>query len=100
MNARRSIPILLLGSDVPAAPPSRPAARTPAAPDGKQLFLTNKCNTCHTIKAAGIEKKKSEDCRGGEGEIRQEAAGSLERGPRAQGRLDRQVPDEDRDHQG
>ena len=34
---------------------------TPAAPDGKQLFLTNKCNTCHTIKAAGIEKKKSED---------------------------------------
>lgn len=29
------------------------------APDGKTLFLENKCNTCHTIKAAGVEKKKA-----------------------------------------
>jgi len=60
MNARRSIPILLLGTTFLCA---ALAARgeTPAAPDGKQIFLTNKCNTCHTIQAAGIEKKKSED---------------------------------------
>jgi mono/diheme cytochrome c family protein len=27
--------------------------------DGKTVFLENKCNTCHTVKAAGIEKKKA-----------------------------------------
>ena len=29
------------------------------APTGKDLFLTAKCNTCHSITAAGIEKKKA-----------------------------------------
>ena len=29
------------------------------AKDGKALFLENKCNTCHTIKTAGIEKRKA-----------------------------------------
>ena len=29
------------------------------AKDGKALFLENKCNTCHTVKAAGIEKRKA-----------------------------------------
>ena len=28
------------------------------APDGKDLFLAAKCNTCHSVTAAGIEKKK------------------------------------------
>src|SRR5262249_28807009 len=28
------------------------------APDGKELFLAAKCNTCHSVMAAGIEKKK------------------------------------------
>lgn len=28
------------------------------APSGKDLFLAAKCNTCHSIAAAGIEKKK------------------------------------------
>ncbi|MCI0447923.1 cytochrome c [bacterium] len=27
-----------------------------AEPDGKALFLANKCNTCHAIKSDGIEK--------------------------------------------
>jgi hypothetical protein len=29
-------------------------------PAGKTLFLSQSCNTCHSISAAGIEKKKSE----------------------------------------
>jgi cytochrome c1 len=28
------------------------------APDGKDLFLAAKCNTCHSVTAAKIEKKK------------------------------------------
>lgn len=28
-----------------------------ARPDGKALFLDKKCNTCHTIKAQGVEKR-------------------------------------------
>ena len=32
----------------------------PAARDGKAVFLENKCNTCHSLTAAGIEKKKAE----------------------------------------
>jgi mono/diheme cytochrome c family protein len=35
----------------------KPAASS--AKDGKALFLENKCNTCHTIKTAGIEKRKA-----------------------------------------
>jgi hypothetical protein len=31
------------------------------APDGKDLFLAAKCNTCHSVTAAGIEKKKPTD---------------------------------------
>ncbi|HEV8481158.1 MAG TPA: c-type cytochrome [Candidatus Eisenbacteria bacterium] len=27
-------------------------------PEGKDLFLAAKCNTCHSVTAAGIEKKK------------------------------------------
>ncbi len=27
--------------------------------DGKAVFLENKCNTCHTLQVAGIEKKKA-----------------------------------------
>jgi cytochrome c len=29
-------------------------------PAGKTLFLSNKCNSCHTIDAAGIQKKAAE----------------------------------------
>lgn len=34
-------------------------AKPTGAKDGKALFLDNKCNTCHTVKAAGIEKRKA-----------------------------------------
>lgn len=30
-----------------------------AKPDGKTLFLDKKCNTCHTVKALGIEKRSA-----------------------------------------
>jgi cytochrome c5 len=37
------------------------------APDGKQVFLGQKCNMCHSVKAAGIEAtmKKAVDLPGG-----------------------------------
>ena len=39
--------------------------------DGKQIFLDQKCNKCHSLKALGIEKVKvadPEDAEGGEGD--------------------------------
>ena len=61
MNTRRSIPVLLLGGTFLIAAWAA-HGETPAAPDGKALFTgtANTCNTCHTITAAGIEKKKAE----------------------------------------
>ena len=35
-------------------------AKDAKEPAGKKLFLENKCNSCHSIDAAGIEKKKAE----------------------------------------
>lgn len=29
-------------------------------PEGKKLFIDNKCNMCHTVKSVGIESKKSD----------------------------------------
>jgi mono/diheme cytochrome c family protein len=40
-----------------ASAPGHTAAT--GATDGKTLFLEAKCNTCHTMKAAGIEKRKA-----------------------------------------
>ncbi len=41
-----------------------PAAAA-AAPDGKTIFLAQKCNLCHTVSAAGIERQtKSEKVAG------------------------------------
>jgi len=61
MNIRRSVPVLLLGGAFLFAALSA-HSETPAAPDGKALFTgtTNKCNTCHSLTGAGIEKKKAE----------------------------------------
>ena len=61
MNTRRSVPVLLLGGTILFAALAA-HGETPAAPDGKALFTgtANKCNTCHTVTAAGIEKKKAE----------------------------------------
>jgi mono/diheme cytochrome c family protein len=47
---------LLLGGAVAHSNGLVPAA-TPK--DGKAIFLANKCNTCHTVQAAGIEKRKA-----------------------------------------
>jgi cytochrome c5 len=33
-----------------------PAAAAAAVPDGKALFLAQKCNMCHNVPTAGIEK--------------------------------------------
>ena len=35
-------------------------AKDAKEPAGKKLFVENKCNSCHSIDAAGIEKKKAE----------------------------------------
>lgn len=32
-----------------------------AAGDGKALFISNKCNSCHTISAQGVQKIKSDE---------------------------------------
>ena len=60
MNARRSIPLFLLGGTFLLVAMTA-HGEDAAAPDGKQIFLNNKCNTCHTVTAAKIEKKKAED---------------------------------------
>jgi cytochrome c5 len=50
--------ILLAGSGIAAA-------ATPAKLDGKQIFLAQKCNLCHSISSAGIERTvKSEKIAG------------------------------------
>jgi len=50
---------LLIGAAAAQDKPAAAPAATPAAKDGKTLFLENKCNTCHTIQAAGVEKRKA-----------------------------------------
>jgi mono/diheme cytochrome c family protein len=35
--------------------PVRGAAAAAAKPDGKQIFLAQKCNLCHSVSSAGIE---------------------------------------------
>lgn len=41
------------------------AATGAAAPDGKAIFLAQKCNLCHSVSAAGIERQtKSEKVAG------------------------------------
>ena len=40
---------------------SGPPAEAAAAPDGKAIFLAQKCNLCHSVKAAGIEATVKSD---------------------------------------
>jgi cytochrome c5 len=41
------------------------AASAASAPDGKAVFLAQKCNVCHSVSAAGIERQvKSEKVAG------------------------------------
>lgn len=37
------------------------AAQGATAPDGKQIFLAQKCNLCHTVSSAGIEATTKSD---------------------------------------
>lgn len=47
----------------PAGP--APAATSGSEPDGKKIFLAQKCNLCHSIEVAGIEATtKSEKLKG------------------------------------
>jgi mono/diheme cytochrome c family protein len=39
----------------------RLASAQAANPDGKTIFSNNKCQSCHTITALGVERKKSAD---------------------------------------
>jgi mono/diheme cytochrome c family protein len=59
MYPRRSIPFLLLGSTFLFAAMAA-QGDTPTVPAGKQVFLSSKCNTCHTVQAQSIEKRKAE----------------------------------------
>jgi mono/diheme cytochrome c family protein len=44
---------------------SGPASGAPAKLDGKQIFLAQKCNLCHSVSSAGIERTmKSEKMAG------------------------------------
>lgn len=49
-------------------------AKDAKEPAGKKLFVENKCNSCHSIDAAGIEKKKAETAAAATGEKKEAAA--------------------------
>jgi cytochrome c5 len=52
--------VALFGSGYGAAP-----AAAAGGPDGKAIFLAQKCNLCHSVSAAGIERQtKSEKVAG------------------------------------
>lgn len=55
--------VALFGTGYGATPAA--AAAAAAAPDGKAIFLGQKCNLCHSVSAAGIERTtKSEKVAG------------------------------------
>ena len=58
MNERTGYPLLACALALVAG--AAMAADSPAPRDGKAIFLENKCNTCHTVQAAGVEKRKAE----------------------------------------
>jgi mono/diheme cytochrome c family protein len=58
---------LLISLGISALAPgfTRPAAAQTATPDGKSIFLGQKCNLCHTVSSAEIEATtKSEKMKG------------------------------------
>lgn len=65
MTAKRIITLaafvcaLLVGAAAAHDRDGTPVADASTAKDGKALFLEGKCNTCHTIKAAGVTKRKA-----------------------------------------
>lgn len=57
-----------------------------AKPDGKTLFLDKKCNSCHTLKALGIQKRTSaaEKAEAGEKAEKAEAGEKGEKGEKSE----------------
>ena len=56
---------ILLLAVLGSGPAASGAPAAPAKPDGKQIFLAQKCNLCHTVSSAGIERTvKSEKVAG------------------------------------
>jgi mono/diheme cytochrome c family protein len=49
----------LLGLVLASAAYAQTPAEAPKAKDGKTIFTDNHCNSCHSIEAAGIVKKKA-----------------------------------------
>ena len=50
-----SIPLTLALAAVFAGAPSGASAAEPKVLDGKQIFLAQKCNLCHTVSSASIQ---------------------------------------------
>ena len=61
MNRPRNLLVVGATCALVAAMAAQGPARAAETRDGKAVFLENKCNNCHTVKAAGIEKKKAAD---------------------------------------
>jgi len=59
MTHRKNLAFPALGAGLVLAAGVALAQDKPAARDGKAVFLENKCNTCHTVQSAAIEKKKA-----------------------------------------
>src|SRR5436305_5550843 len=45
---------ILLLAVLGSGPAASGAPAAPAKPDGKQIFLAQKCNLCHTVSSSGI----------------------------------------------
>jgi len=70
--------------------PASGAATPPAKPDGKQIFLAQKCSLCHSVSSAGIERTvKSEKVAGPDltNTAAKEDAGKLAKFLRKEGEL-------------
>ena len=66
MTHRRNLAFPAIGLGLALVAGVALAQDKPAARDGKAVFLENKCNTCHTIQSAGVEKKKATTAEEGE----------------------------------
>ena len=58
MRMGRSLGAALLCFATFSIATATPKAAAAAAPDGKAIFLAQKCNLCHSVSAAGIERTR------------------------------------------
>ena len=61
MTTRAVSTLVLVSVAVVAATALAEQASTPAARDGKTIFLENKCTSCHSVQALKIEKKQGSE---------------------------------------